>query len=337
MIRFRSLYLVLLSAVLLIPAKHAISRDRVEQCPKRTFGYDQPWAPRMTNPVLVASPTLSVSCSVCSDMAPLAMNSAPILAATDGSASHLVVSPLGVVVLPSTFRLSVACPGNAVVIIDGQRTTSTDPVRQYELNLPIGVLSKAVEIVVVDQHQRVLKNATINVSVGGTGTLVVSRHPDQASITKANATTQEVSELKSEISELTKDIKALMAIQPKVLSKRKRDLDARDLASIKDQAARDAMQDARNTLQDERDALQQRRDKLQSERDALQIGREADFSHQRDALKAEAAKAASLQSVRDKLQIERETLQDARDKLQRERDELQQRRDKLQGERDSQK
>ena len=344
MMRIHSLFLLLLLASQLLPMTPAIGRDRVEECPKRTFGYNQPWVPRTTNPVWIAQAVVPVACTNCAEVISTPVISMPVLYGAVSEGVHLAQSPLTVVPYPAPFSLCVACPENATVIIDGRVGKSTARVRQYELSLPIGIQAKAIRMVVVDQRQKVLWEGRIIATAGESETIVVTKEStndfamqqvtmkevvtDSATNPSADSAKQEIQELTDEIGLLRKSIGELVATQPKSLKTRKNQLDTREKEMEQEKNSRDTMQNARDKLQDERDQLQQRRDKLQTERDTLQVARENDFTVKRNSL-------IELRTNLDKFQQTREKLQDARDALQRERDALQQRRDKLQAERDA--
>lgn len=266
------------------------------------------------------------------------------------------LSPLPASPSDSSFRLCVACPGNAAVIINGQPTKSSERIREYRLALPDDGEIHPLRIVVLKGTDEVLWEGPIYAKAGGAQTIVVAqKRPSEtgsdrvAAAAKHDRVIEKLEELQSSVDELMpanlkkrakqlkadedafkarkekldKDIETLAA-REKGIAAREREADRRDQMQVD----RDQLQTRRESLQTERDQLQQRRDKLQGERDTLQSQRETQFT-------ADQKSIADLKAAVTKQQVDTNKLQDERDKLQRERDDLQQRRDKLQNERDT--
>lgn len=131
------------------------------------------------------------------------------------------------------FRLCVVCPKDAVVIINGRLTSSTERIRQYEISVPGRMLE--LDVLVLQDGLEPILNDRMPATAGLSKTVVVP------------------SVVSAELKKLRSTAEALEA--------RKREVD-------KLQDERDTLQLQRDKLQIERDQLQMRRDQLQKERDA---------------------------------------------------------------------
>lgn len=286
-------------------------------CYKRTFGYDQVWTPQPASPQVMAQ-SLMMACpdGPCDgSLVPAVVGSAELYAGA-------VMMPTTVLAPPApTFRLCVACPPNASVIIDGQKTKAGDRLRQYQLNLSEEKPDRSVEVIVLQGDQDILWKDAIAVKAGGTKTIVVPSKKLQVQTcsvkTRAPASPglddlkERLDAIEEQMSAIDKGLKRIEALQPEKLKQKARYL-----------YNRQKLQDERQEIQDERQSFQMEMGEILQARDS--------------ALKDKVAEADAKQVERDKMQDARDQLQQRRDGLQTERDQLQQRRDKLQGERDTQ-
>lgn len=153
----------LLMGMMLARAPVAAGRERLEECPKRTFGYGQPWM----KPVTAPGPVFD--CAACNG--PSSLLPGPLDFQAGGT---VPVIPFVVDSVPvATFQLCVVCPSNAVVIIDGKKTKSTDNVRSFQLQL-MPRQDPRISVHVV-QGQNLLRSETINPFASQSATIIVTR------------------------------------------------------------------------------------------------------------------------------------------------------------------
>lgn len=138
-------------------------------CYKRTFGYDQTWTPQPASPQVMLQP-LVVAC-------PSGLSDGSVVSPMgDGIEGHVgeVMMPQ-IVVMPSKpiFRLCIACPPNASVIIDGQKTKSGGRIRQYQLELSEANPGRYIEVVILQGNEEIQPREAIWVEPGATRTIVV--------------------------------------------------------------------------------------------------------------------------------------------------------------------
>lgn len=152
------------------------------------------------------------------------------------------------------FRLCIACPLDAQVIVDGRLTKTIGTIREYDLQLPDSGKPYVIRVVVLDDSAELLLDEKITAVSGLSETVLIPRRKP-----KAQATAPKTAPAPAPTTDQPNNAQTNPAgtISAETLQKQ-----------------RDALQDARDKLQRERDELQVRRDKLQAERDTLQISRE---------------------------------------------------------------
>lgn len=203
-------------------------------CMKRTFGYNQIWVPQQASPATAVQPL--IACTAVASPWQCGMQPYAIGAATTNPTALYSAVPVSaeIEIVPA-FRLCVACPGNASVIINGHPTQSTDRIREYNLRLPTHNQIHDVRLVVLQNPERVLWDGLIHAAAGGTQTVVVSQNrqsdPNAVSVGTQPPANQNHSlqESAAAMKSLESKIDKLIAIQPATLKKRARDLDKREM------------------------------------------------------------------------------------------------------------
>ena len=116
----------------------------------------------------------------------------------------------------ATYHLCIACPTDAVVIIDGRRTFATGKIREFDIPLP-PTATHDLSVVVLQNDTDILLNDTTKVT-NGARTIVIPAPKELAKLTAAELKLHKDKETAQRIRELENRNKQLRDQQANLLS-----------------------------------------------------------------------------------------------------------------------